>query len=152
MDQDVTVLSRITRRSTHSFADPTMGRAGLQFVLLTKSIIYLRSFCFFLFNLDHKFQVLLSACFYAASTRSSNQDSLPVSSTTTDDSEEVSFFDSSVNLQLLQKRLCAVMGKHIPLEHVNKFVYLCEIEKYKTLVNRFYFGRRLCVVVVKDVI
>ncbi|CAG9534343.1 unnamed protein product [Cercopithifilaria johnstoni] len=80
--------------------------------------------------------VLLSACFYAASTRSSSQDSLPVSSTTTDDNEEVSFIDSSVNLQLLQKRLCAVMGKHIPLEHVNKEASPL-VEKFTTLLHSF---------------
>ncbi|VDN91119.1 unnamed protein product [Brugia pahangi] len=80
--------------------------------------------------------VLLSACFYAASTRVSNQDSLPVSSTTTDDSEEVSFVDSSVNLQLLQKRLCAVMGKHIPLEHVNKEASPL-VEKFTALLHSF---------------
>ncbi|VDK65060.1 unnamed protein product [Onchocerca ochengi] len=80
--------------------------------------------------------VLLSACFYAASTRASNQDNLPVSSTTTDDSEEVSFFDSAVNLQLLQKRLCAVMGKHIPLEHVNKEASPL-VEKFTALLHSF---------------
>ncbi|VDK72526.1 unnamed protein product [Litomosoides sigmodontis] len=80
--------------------------------------------------------VLLSACFYAASTRSSGQDSLPVSSTTTDDSEEVSFVDSSVNLQLLQKRLCAVMGKHIPFEHVNKEASPL-VEKFTALLHSF---------------
>ncbi|VDP12740.1 unnamed protein product [Onchocerca flexuosa] len=80
--------------------------------------------------------VLLSACFYAASTRASNQDNLPVSSTTTEDSEEVSFFDSSVNLQLLQKRLCAVMGKHIPMEHVNKEASPL-VEKFTALLHSF---------------
>ncbi|KAL3990263.1 Zinc finger C4 type (two domains) family protein [Acanthocheilonema viteae] len=80
--------------------------------------------------------VLLSACFYAASTRFSSQDSLPVSSTTTDDSEEVSFVDSSINLQLLQRRLCAVMGKHIPLEHVNKEASPL-VEKFTALLHSF---------------
>uniref|UniRef100_A0AAF5Q5Y9 NR LBD domain-containing protein n=1 Tax=Wuchereria bancrofti TaxID=6293 RepID=A0AAF5Q5Y9_WUCBA len=80
--------------------------------------------------------VLLSACFYAASTRLPNQDSLPVSSTTTEDSEEVSFVDSSVNLQLLQKRLCAIMGKHIPLEHVNKEASPL-VEKFTALLHSF---------------
>ncbi|MCP9263021.1 Hormone receptor 4 [Dirofilaria immitis] len=80
--------------------------------------------------------VLLSACFYAASTRTSYQESLPVSSTTTEDSEEISFIDSSINLQLLQKRLCAVMGKHIPLEHVNKEASPL-VEKFTALLHSF---------------
>ncbi|EFO25146.2 nuclear Hormone Receptor family member [Loa loa] len=80
--------------------------------------------------------VLLSACFYAASTRTSSQESLPVTSTTIDDIEEVSFVDSSVNLQLLQKRLCSVMGKHIPLEHVNKEASPL-VEKFTALLHSF---------------
>ncbi|VDM98078.1 unnamed protein product [Thelazia callipaeda] len=80
--------------------------------------------------------VLLSACYYAASTRTSSQDSLPVSSTTTEDCEEVSFVDSSINLQLLQKRLSAVMGKNIPLEHVNKEASSL-VEKFTALLHSF---------------
>lgn len=67
----------------------------------------------------------MSACFHAtitASTTSTIHSDLPVSSTTKDDVESVSFVDASINLRLLQKRLSAVMKKVIPYEHVNKFV------------------------------
>uniref|UniRef100_A0A9J2Q046 Nuclear receptor domain-containing protein n=1 Tax=Ascaris lumbricoides TaxID=6252 RepID=A0A9J2Q046_ASCLU len=80
--------------------------------------------------------VLLSACYYATSTASTSQDTLPVSSTTVEGNEEVSFADSSINLQLLQKRLSAVMGKEIPLEHVNKEAGPL-VEKFTALLYSF---------------
>ncbi|KHN74663.1 Nuclear hormone receptor family member nhr-91 [Toxocara canis] len=80
--------------------------------------------------------VLLSACFYATSTASASQDALPVSSTTVEGTEEVSFVDSSINLQLLQKRLSAVMDKEIPLEHVNKEAGPL-VEKFTALLYSF---------------
>ncbi|VDK69071.1 unnamed protein product [Anisakis simplex] len=80
--------------------------------------------------------VLLSACFYATSTATACQDVLPVSSTTVEGTEEVSFVDSSINLQLLQKRLSAVMGKEIPLEHVNKEAGPL-VEKFTALLYSF---------------
>lgn len=80
--------------------------------------------------------VLLSACFYAASTRNGNQDCLPVSSTTVEENEEVSFVDSTINIQLLQKRLSAVMGKYIPLEHVMKEASPL-VEKFTALLHSF---------------
>jgi hypothetical protein len=65
------------------------------------------------------FQVLLSACFYAYCTTNVAVD-VPVSSTTVEGHDEVSFADHSVNLQLLQKRLSAVMSKEIPFDHVKQ--------------------------------
>ncbi|VDN53626.1 unnamed protein product [Dracunculus medinensis] len=83
--------------------------------------------------------VLLSACFHAtitASTTSTIHSDLPVSSTTKDDVESVSFVDASINLRLLQKRLSAVMKKVIPYEHVNKEAAPL-VEKFTTLLHSF---------------
>lgn len=52
--------------------------------------------------------VLLSACFFAYCNRCS----------TKNNEEEVSTINSFVNVQLLQKRLSAVMNTQIPVEHV----------------------------------
>ncbi|KIH69461.1 hypothetical protein ANCDUO_00197 [Ancylostoma duodenale] len=64
--------------------------------------------------------VLLSACFYSCSNATFINDEADVSTTVVDGNEEVSFLDSTVNIRLLQRRLSAVMGKAIPLEHVIK--------------------------------
>ncbi|ETN70451.1 hypothetical protein NECAME_14749 [Necator americanus] len=68
--------------------------------------------------------VLLSACFYSCSSTTMINDEAVVSTTMVDGNEEVvckvSLLDSSVNIRLLQKRLSAVMGRTIPLEHVIK--------------------------------
>jgi hypothetical protein len=57
-------------------------------------------------------------------------ETIAVSSTTIEGNDEVSFVDSSINLQLLQKRLSSVMRKEIPLDHVIKYsiLYLSNIQ------------------------
>ncbi|GMT05598.1 hypothetical protein PENTCL1PPCAC_27772, partial [Pristionchus entomophagus] len=69
--------------------------------------------------------VLLSACFYALSHSSPHP--LPptaedtITTTTEDDeADEISLVDPSVNLRILQRRLSIVMGKEIPLDHVER--------------------------------
>uniref|UniRef100_A0A915CLY2 Uncharacterized protein n=1 Tax=Ditylenchus dipsaci TaxID=166011 RepID=A0A915CLY2_9BILA len=64
--------------------------------------------------------VLLSTCFFAycMSNAVAEQKTQPTSSVVV--TGEVSSVDASVNLQLLQRRLSAVMDKNIPLEHVIK--------------------------------
>lgn len=37
--------------------------------------------------------------------------------------ERTSSNNSNINLRLLQRRLSAVMNKHVPFEHVNRFVF-----------------------------
>ncbi|KJH41120.1 Ligand-binding domain of nuclear hormone receptor [Dictyocaulus viviparus] len=80
--------------------------------------------------------VLLSACFYSCSTSNLSNDETAVSTTTIDGNEEVSFIDPSVNILLLQKRLSAVMGKPIPLEHVTKEAGPL-VEKFTALLYSF---------------
>ncbi|KAE9419596.1 hypothetical protein Angca_009748, partial [Angiostrongylus cantonensis] len=80
--------------------------------------------------------VLLSACFYSCSTSTSSNDETAVSTTTIDGNEEVSFLDPSINIRLLQKRLSAVMGKAIPLEHVTKEAGPL-VEKFTALLHSF---------------
>ncbi|KAH7727870.1 nuclear Hormone Receptor family member [Aphelenchoides avenae] len=79
--------------------------------------------------------VLLSACFYAYCTTNVAVD-VPVSSTTVEGHDEVSFADHSVNLQLLQKRLSAVMSKEIPFDHVKQEAGAL-VEKFTTLMKSF---------------
>ncbi|WKY17205.1 hypothetical protein Q1695_001655 [Nippostrongylus brasiliensis] len=83
--------------------------------------------------------VLLSACFYSCSTAKrddSPYDETAVSTTTVDGNEEVSFVDSALNMRLLQKRLSAVMGKPIPLEHVTREAGPL-VEKFTSLLYSF---------------
>ncbi|VDM74277.1 unnamed protein product [Strongylus vulgaris] len=80
--------------------------------------------------------VLLSACFYSCSNATHVSDDTVVSTTTIEGDEEVSFLDSSANIRLLQKRLSAVMGKPIPLEHVIKEAGPL-VEKFTTLLYSF---------------
>ncbi|VDO92739.1 unnamed protein product [Heligmosomoides polygyrus] len=80
--------------------------------------------------------VLLSACFYSCSTTTSPHDDTAVSTTTVDGNEEISFVDSTLNIRLLQKRLSAVMGKAIPLEHVTKEAGPL-VEKFTALLYSF---------------
>ncbi|GMR31178.1 hypothetical protein PMAYCL1PPCAC_01373 [Pristionchus mayeri] len=66
--------------------------------------------------------VLLSACFYALS-HSNPQPAPPTAEdavTTTTEDDEISLVDASVNLRILQRRLSTVMGKEIPLDHVER--------------------------------
>ncbi|KHJ97833.1 Ligand-binding domain of nuclear hormone receptor [Oesophagostomum dentatum] len=80
--------------------------------------------------------VLLSACFYSCSNAAHISDETAVSTTVDEGSDEVSFLDSSANIRLLQKRLSAVMGKAIPLEHVIKEAGPL-VEKFTTLLYSF---------------
>ncbi|CAJ0609526.1 unnamed protein product [Cylicocyclus nassatus] len=80
--------------------------------------------------------VLLSACFYSCSNATQVADDAVVSTTMADGDEEVSFLDSAANIRLLQKRLSAVMGKPIPLEHVIKEAGPL-VEKFTTLLYSF---------------
>lgn len=76
--------------------------------------------------------MLLSACFYAYCTTTNTAVDVPVSSTTVEGHDEVSFTDHSVNLQLLQKRLSAVMSREIPFDHVKQYAGL-RLYKSKTV-------------------
>ncbi|EYC06450.1 hypothetical protein Y032_0076g1072 [Ancylostoma ceylanicum] len=80
--------------------------------------------------------VLLSACFYSCSNATFINDEADVSTTVVDGNEEVSFLDSAVNIRLLQRRLSAVMGKAIPLEHVIKEAGPL-VEKFTALLYSF---------------
>ncbi|KAK6763371.1 hypothetical protein RB195_023900 [Necator americanus] len=84
--------------------------------------------------------VLLSACFYSCSSTTMINDEAVVSTTMVDGNEEVvckvSLLDSSVNIRLLQKRLSAVMGRTIPLEHVIKEAGPL-VEKFTALLHSF---------------
>ncbi|CAD5228868.1 unnamed protein product [Bursaphelenchus okinawaensis] len=68
--------------------------------------------------------VLLSACFYAYETN--NEDA----------TSAMSFSSSGQNLQLLQERLCIVMAKYIPFEHVKKEAGPL-VEKFTALLHAF---------------
>ncbi|PAV78893.1 hypothetical protein WR25_13201 [Diploscapter pachys] len=83
--------------------------------------------------------VLLSACYYASSTTQTNavnSEEAQVTTTTIDGQDEISFTDPTVNILLLQKRLSAVMGKTIPLEHVVKEAGIL-VENFTSLLNSY---------------
>uniref|UniRef100_A0A914EIH1 NR LBD domain-containing protein n=1 Tax=Acrobeloides nanus TaxID=290746 RepID=A0A914EIH1_9BILA len=79
--------------------------------------------------------VLLSACFFALCMQD-EENILPVTSTTFEQNETISFTDASINLQLLQKRLSAVMHKNIPLDYIAKEASSF-VESFTSLLNAF---------------